>query len=389
MSREGPVTAVAVPVAAPGLVDATLRVRDAGAADNAALVELAAACTMRGDIAMRVDRAPDFFALNRLEGERSSVGIVERGDGSVVGCVAVARRMAHVNDVARPIAYASDLKVHPDARGSGAADLLTQYAARVAADLCGVTAPVVSTILAGNAAMEHRARGPRGTAVLSRFATLDVLAIPLLWERSERVAGCTVRSANARDIEAMAATWREYAPSRQFADVSPGDATALAEWITRAPGLSIHDYLIALDAAGRVRGFLGVWDQVSFKQLRVVSYSRRLAVARRVINAATTLLGGAPLPPAGEVLPALATVHVCARDSLALRALLLEAYRRFRGRQYAFITVGLDARDPMRDAFRGLLPQSTLVHAYVTTPVGPVDPAIYSRRLLHHETALV
>ena len=45
-------------------------VRDATAADNAGLVELARSCPMRGDITMCVDRAPDFFSLVRLEGDR-------------------------------------------------------------------------------------------------------------------------------------------------------------------------------------------------------------------------------------------------------------------------------------------------------------------------------
>src|SRR5881409_148887 len=151
-----------------------LQLRDATPQDNDALIELAAACTMHGDIALRVDRAPDFFALNRLEGETSRVGVVTDRNERVVGCVAAARRAAYVNGVERTIGYVSDLKVHPAARRSGAADLLTQYARDASASLCGVEAPVLCTILAGNSSMEHRARGPRGAPVLSRFASLSV-----------------------------------------------------------------------------------------------------------------------------------------------------------------------------------------------------------------------
>ena len=45
---------------------ATVAVRDARPADNDALVALAAASPMAGDVTMCVDRAPDFFALARL-----------------------------------------------------------------------------------------------------------------------------------------------------------------------------------------------------------------------------------------------------------------------------------------------------------------------------------
>ena len=151
-------TAVAVPIG--------LRVRDATDADNAALIGLAAACTMQGHIALRVERGPEFFALNRLEGEAWRVGVATNAAGHVLGCVAIARRLAYVNGSERPIAYVSDLKVHPTARGSGAADLLTQYACETAAELCGASAPLLATILAGNAAMENRARtAPRASAV--------------------------------------------------------------------------------------------------------------------------------------------------------------------------------------------------------------------------------
>ncbi len=382
-------TAIASRAPAPAGSGEDLGVREAVAADNKALIELTAACTMHGDVALRMDRSPDFFALNRLEGNRSRIGVIPDAEGDVVGCVAAARRLAYVNDVVRPITYVGDLKVHPRARRSGAADRLTRYAGEAAADLCGPDAPLVCTILGGNSAMENRTRGPRGSAVLSRFATLSVWAIPLLWERRERVSGIHVRQATDGDLDAMAAAWRRYAPTRQFADAGMGDADHLAAWIRRAPGLTVPNYLLATDAAGRVRGFLGVWDQAAFKQMRVVGYSRRLAIVRRAINVVAPLVGSVPLPAAGSVLPALATVHVCARETHVLRALVLEAYRRYCGRNYAFITIGLDARDPMCAAVRGLLAQPTAVGAYVTTARGSADPDMFSGRLLHHETALV
>jgi hypothetical protein len=72
-----------------------------------------------------------------------------------------------------------------------------------------------------------------------------------------------------------------------------------------------------------------------------------------------------------------------------LRALLLEAYRRHRGGQHAFLTIGLDTRDPLIEATRGLLAQPTFAHAYVTSPRGLADPREFGALPLHYETALV
>ena len=82
-------------------------------------------------------------------------------------------------------------------------------------------------------------------------------------------------------------------------------------------------------------------------------------------------------------------MHVCADEPFVLRALLLDAYRRFRGGRHAFLTVGLDERDPLMAAMGGLLAQPTRVHAYVTTPTGFADPEPLSRIPTQLETALV
>ena len=362
-------------------------VRDATAADNDALVALAASCPMEGAIALRIDRAPDFFALNRLEGDAWQVGVAVDADDRVVGCVAAARRRVWLDGAEATTGYVGDLKVHPAARRSGVADLLTAYARDACLALCGEDAPVLVTILAGNDAMAHRARGPRGMPVLSRFATLRAAAIPLLWERRERVAGLSVWPGARRDLPRMAALWRDVAPTRQLAPAI--DAASLEAWIDRAPGLTLSDYLLARDMRGRLRGFLGVWDQTAFKQLRVVSYSPRLALARGAMNAVASFARATPLPKPGGAIPALAITHICATDAATLRALLLEAYRRHRGGRHAFMTLGLDIRDPLLEATRGLLAQPTLVHAHVASGNGRIRAAAMAARPLYHETALV
>ena len=58
-------------------MNAGYSVREAVPDDNRALVDLAAACPMEGDMSLCVHREPDFFALSRLEGEPWHVGVVE------------------------------------------------------------------------------------------------------------------------------------------------------------------------------------------------------------------------------------------------------------------------------------------------------------------------
>ncbi|MDQ3522480.1 MAG: hypothetical protein M3434_09125 [Gemmatimonadota bacterium] len=364
-------------------------VRDAVPGDNEALVRLAAACPMQGDVGLCVDREPDFFALNRLEGEEWRLGIAENADGMVVGCVAASRRRAYLHGWPTETMYVGDLKVDPAHRGGPAADALTEWVREMCRTMGGEDVPTLLTVLAGNHAMERRAGGPRGLPHLARFATVRSFAIPLLWSRRLRRRELQVTRAGAGDIEEMAALWSRVAPGRQFASL--WQAEELAQWIAAAPGLEPSSYLLARRADGRLAGFLALWDQSTLKQLRVTEYSSRLAVVRAGFNRLAPWFGATQLPPPGSPLRYLTAVHLCVPpdDPGVLRSLLLYAYSELRGRGLSFLTVGLDVRDPLCGALSGMLAQPTDVHAYATTPAGRYTGLALDMLPLHYEIALV
>jgi hypothetical protein len=182
----------------------------------------------------------------------------------------------------------------------------------------------------------------------------------------------------------MAALWNEVMRVRQFAPVRT--AQRFADWLKRAPGLSISDYLVAHDGTGRLLGFIGCWDQSTFKRLVVVDYTWRLAAARSALNAIAPLTRSRMLPPPDEPLPLVSLVDACATDAHVLRSLLLAARARCHGR-FAFMSLPLDVRDPLLAATRGLFAQPTFVDAYVGTTEGAIP--ICGAGPIHFESALV
>jgi hypothetical protein len=64
--------------------------------------------------------------------------------------------------------------------------------------------------------------------------------------------------------------------------------------------LDISNYRLARDASGRLAGFMAWWDQVTFKQSRVLRYSPRLRV-RALLNGAATVTRGVRLPDVGRI----------------------------------------------------------------------------------------
>ena len=375
------------------IVRPAIHVRDARTDDNASLLSLAKACPMEGDIALAISREPDFFALNRLEGAQWRLGVAEsqsHPDCDLAGCVMAAARTTYLRGQSRETLYAGDLKVHPSLRGAGIADALTEWAVDVLADLGGADTPLLVTVLAGNRAMERRSHGRGGAPAFTRFATIRAFSIPLLWPRSRQALGAvTVSAATSSDLDEMAALWKRVAPGRQFAPVF--DADSMGAWIADAPGLEIHDYLLARSRDGRVVGFLAWWDQSVFKQSRVLRYSPRLATVRVALNGLASLTRGVPLPRVGEPLRYRTALHVCVPSGRpdVLGALVRASCAELRSQRYAFATIGLDARDPLCAATAGLAAQPTDVDAYVLTPGGPYAGPPLDDRPLHYEIALV
>jgi GNAT superfamily N-acetyltransferase len=367
---------------------ASVQVREAVNEDDAALRAIAASCPMEGDITLRITRDPDFFQLNQLEGSQWRLGVAEV-DGRVVGCVMGAERSAYLHGVEQRTLYAGDLKVLPAMRGTGVADALIRWVMAALLDMGGPDSPILLTVLAGNRAMERRTSGRTATPGVARFATIRAFSLPLLFPRAFEKTGGRVSKATSRDIEEMMELWRRVAPTRQLAPVLT--ATTFERWLASAPGLDISSYRLARDASGRLTGFMAWWDQVTFKQSRVLRYSPRLRVARALLNGAAAVTRGTPLPEAGELLRYCTAYNVCVPGEApeVLRALVRSSYAELRDAGYAFATIGLDVRDPLCAALNGLFAQPTDVNAFIYTTSGDYAGPSLADRPLHYEIALV
>lgn len=361
-------------------------IRDARASDNESLIALAAACPMVGDISIRIDRGPSFFALNRLEGERWRVGVAERGS-EIVGCVAVSERRSFLNGRDTRTGYAGDLKVHPAHRNTTIADELSLYSERAFCEL-PATAPVLITVLAGNRSMERRLSGPRGVPAFNCVGTIRTHSVPILWRRRVE-SSIAIEPAKWNDLWQMGELWKHVAPLRQLAPVLSVDA--MAWWIRSTPGLDIASYRVARSPSGELLGFFAVWDQREFKQLNVVGYSPRMNAARSAFNLVASVAGGERMPDAGHALNCVTIAHVCVPGDRpdVLRALLASAHNDLRRSGISFMNIGLDTRDPLSSAIQGFFAQPTDVKAYVTKARSGVASEQLDDGPIHYEIALV
>ena len=355
--------------------------------DNAELLELTRACPMEGDIGLCVDRGPDFFRLCALGNAWFRVGVLRDSTGTLVGCATVAERRAWVRGQPVRIAWASDLKVHPRHRRTGAAAQLIRWIVEQSRLAIGENGPIVCTVISGNSEMERLFPGGPGLYSIQRFARVRAHAIPVFQRPAPEPSWRIEVPARAEHPE-LREFWNRYASDRQLAPLAPVGLGPLP--VGTGEGFSVPRHLVARDGAGRIQGFLGIWDERAVKQLRVTGYSVRLGAARTAINLLAPFIGAERLPGPGEVLRSGTVVDLCVPPTApeVLRALLLAANRAAMGSGLSFLTLGLDVRDPLAAALRGMHAQPTEFSVCASAANGDYGGPPLGEGVIHFEPAL-
>jgi GNAT superfamily N-acetyltransferase len=339
---------------ASGREASTVCVRHAEATDGAQLIELSRACPMQGDVVLRIDRAPDFFALCRCRGEGFT--LVALVGGAIVGCASVSRRAAYVFGEPTVMGYVCDVKVHPDHRHAGVAKRLLKEIVlgegnREPTFYAGTTArgngPVDNLLL--------RLGEKHPVAQVGSFVSFQLLTIPLGREDSS----FAIWPAKDEDEDELSGLLDQAHRRYTFGPVFAGGG--LRQILSRSPGMRMSDYLVAR-RAGRIVAALGIWDQSATKQTHVVRMTRSL----KLLSAASRMgpaLGLPVLPHEGQELRFRYVRHP-AGEVPALAALLRRAAREARARGDHFLLFTCAEGDPLVRSVAHL-PKTTYRYALV------------------------
>lgn len=335
--------------------------RWAGPEDAEALLALNRACPAEGELALTFDRAPDPFALPRLLGEGARHAVIEDGEGGLKACGALANFPAmHLGEGVERVMYAFDLRVHPQARRGLALKRIYDFlSAWGQAEGCALG---FTTVMGGNEAMAPVLAGKGRLVPYRAVGTMQNATLMILGPRLP-VLGVKVRPAESRDAEAMAEAWTRWQKAKAFAPAYNAEAMALD--LSEGPGR----WWLA-ERAGRLVAMAHEWDQRGMKRLVVHRLPRLMQQLRPAYNRLAPLLGGAALPGPGEAMPYLYLTRVAAEDPAALRALYAARLNAHLGQGLLYLSTMLDARDPLRAAWRGFPRQETPIGLYALDPQG-------------------
>lgn len=355
-------------------------IREAVEGDNEGLLALTRMTPMAGRIALRIDREPDFFALIRARGE--AIVYVAEYQNRVVGCMSAAVHVAYVSGVLEKVAHVGDLKVHPQFSGTRVAmRLIAAIGARLRAervDMC------LSVIAGGNERAMRLTEGKHGTpaAEPQGFFVIDQL-IPLPFS----ITGNQDYEARQSDVPEIAEMLRLLREQRNFA--TPVEMAELEQRLK--PGRPTFSKVLVLRDGGRVVAALTVEDTQSLRHNVVLRLPIMLGVAFGVFRVSSRLICKIKVPQVGQPL---AIVYIrfmaCVQgQESALRKLIAQArVEAFRG-GFAFLSVGLHERDPMRNLLTGIPRFSFRSYAMISSLITPGRARSLAAQVPFEDFALV
>lgn len=329
-----------------------LTLRRLHAEDGPAALALAEQADLAGELRLRFDRGPDFFAWPAaVLDDWTYIGAFD-GD-RLVGFGMVSLPRGWTGSEWGPYAFSGDLRVRPELRGRGVAARITRA---LRAQVPPEARFIAGVVLRGNRAglAFVRRHTPAG------FALRDLgglVATTRLAHRAARNDEGVARLGND-DLEAV----RDLLAAGPHGLLAPEptlrEARRLLEPGPPAPGLAL-----GVRDGTRLTGLVALRDLSAVRRAVLARESAGLAVTRRAFGLAARLGGLPSLPPPGRPLRSLTVTRLLVPAARAgpeerirvARALVRAARAEAMSRGMPLLTLGLHARDPLRAAVeRGL-----------------------------------
>jgi len=325
--------------------------REAHDQDNAQLLELLAKVEMGDALAVSAHRAPDYFALHRMQSDDTRV-VVDDDDGALRGVGVLQVRTGYFHGMRTRIGTVCDVRAAPHGRRRATRrEAIGALRAHVRASGCDV---VCATMMAENEgarnAFVSRTIARRHGVRLVLARRYDTVCVPLQIGRGESdERGLRVLRARPSDVGEIARFLDEDHRHRPLGyDFSSGEfERRLARW----PGFSLDDTYLARTPLGTLAGVCSVWDAAPVRRYRIARLPRTLEWA----NALGRIVGRAPLPAVGDEIRSLFLTNVSVRDDDAhvLSALVARVHADHVHGDHHLLQFPLFEGDPLDECARG------------------------------------
>lgn len=329
-----------------------IEIREATLHDNTAILRLTKRTPMRGVIALRIDRDPDFFGLLRMRGPgKVFVAVVAH---HIVGCISVAYESVFIDGKPHKVGYIDDLKIDPMFQGRLVAFKLVQallnYIRTETVDL------YFCLVAQGNESILPFLRGRLGLPKfeeMGKFFIYEMLPLPTYMADPPYEIGM----AREGEYPEICQLVNDFNRSYQFAPLLTAHALPKKCAFDEVPMR-----VFTARKSGTMRATLSTCDMGTVKQNVVMGMPTLLRTIVGTIRIASKALPLWTLPRIGEAVKILYVRHMACADGhqRALRVLLQHVCHEAMRQKYSFVVLGLHERDRLQRLVRGM-PKFTFV----------------------------
>lgn len=321
--------------------------------DDASIRRLLATNPVPGHMTLVYEREPDYFVGCGTMGHFYQIAVGRQpATGTLMGLGCRATRPLFVNGQVEEVGYLGQLRIDQRFRGRWLLWRAFRYLRhlhqadqRVRGYITTIIEdnPVAQGVLVTHARQQLPAYRP-----VERVCTLALIlarAALVLDHLPRRTRAYAIDHASWADVPGIVAFLREHGAQKQF---FPAYTEQDFQRSPLTAGFRVEDFIVARRNE-HIVGVLGLWDQSSYKQTVVCSYSGRLRQLRPLYTLGAWCVGAQPLPRPGEHLSYIYASFICVADNdpAIFGALLWRAYCLAARRGFAYLMVGLTARDPL------------------------------------------
>ncbi len=331
--------------------------------DNEKMLELLKASPIEsGDLSICFDRQPDIFIMANLKYKPAKYIGLFIGD-RLIGFGLVGYHIGMFNSTAQEVYHLSNIFVDKEYRGRG---FLLRAHRMFFEEVLDKSLPGYAVIMKGNKNAERyigwQSKKYPYMPKSSLLSEYDVRNIIITTKKRESKE--VVRKATGKDIGTIISLLKDEFSNRLFApDISD---VSFQMNIRERPDFSISNYYV-VERNSQVIGVCAAWDCSSFKQIRILKYSRKFRLIKNGYNLIAPLLKLPRLPYPGQAFKAIyiTDVSIKNRDPRVFNALLRKVYNEYKQKEFNLIVLGSYKNDQLLDATNDFFYQSVESNVYL------------------------
>ncbi len=355
-----------------------VQIRNSTELDNQSLINLFLKYPVLSSLSYKVDRSPDYFNLSRVQGfdrrvlvayrenisksQPTNVELYQENVGnrlgdSLLGTISVIFDQVYMDGQIKKQAYMCDLRLEPEARGTGLGDKMMLAGYNTCLQVLGAEPVIFSCVLNDNKAGLKKLAN-LGRDKITRFEKIGEIKtyffLPFNPKRFLIKNDYFIRCATWDDLPEMVELWNQVISKKNLGRVFTLDE--FENWIKNSPGLNISSYLLAIKD-NEIKGFLGIWNQFEIRKIIITAEIPFMTIVRKTWNFFKKLFNLPHFPEPGQSLNFFNVVNLCIplKNSEILPSLINKAFKIVRENNSLFLAMALDKRDPLNENVRGFI----------------------------------